>query len=116
MSRIALVFDHPPCDGVEITLTVPLPDPIQEGADALAARYLPACPLCKEPARYVGFHLDAEEDLDRSTRDHAPLFSLDMTRVLGCSCGWRTPPGTEDSDAASAAHVASARVVEGGDR
>lgn len=60
--RIALVFDHPPCEGVEVTVVVPLPDPIQEGADAMAARCAPACPICKEPARYVGFHLDTESE------------------------------------------------------
>jgi len=60
--RIALVFDHPSCEGVEVTLTVPLPDLIQEGADAMAARFAPACPICKALARYVGFHFDTESE------------------------------------------------------
>jgi len=62
------------------------------------------CPMC---AMQV-------EDLCRSftnapgTRaaEHAPRITLDRTRIVGCICGWRTPPGTTDSDDAFAVHVA----------
>ena len=63
MKRIAFLFDHPPCPGVTVEITVPLPDPLpQLGAQAMATPYLPACPLCKERTRYAGFHFD---DTDR---------------------------------------------------
>jgi len=55
--RIVLGFTHATCD-VDVDVTVPLPDPIQEGADAMATRCRPACPICKEPMQYVGFNLD----------------------------------------------------------
>lgn len=39
------------------------------------------------------------------TRDHAPLIARDRTRVVGCTCGWRTAPGTTDSDDAYVIHA-----------
>ncbi len=47
-------------------------------------------------------------------REHAPRISLDLTRVLGCTCGWRTPCDVTDSDTAFTCHAAIARIVEGG--
>ena len=38
-------------------------------------------------------------------RGHAPRVSGDLTRVVGCSCGWRTPPGATDSDDAYVEHA-----------
>lgn len=38
--------------------------------------------------------------------DHSPLITRDMTRIIGCTCGWRTPSDTADSDYALAAHCA----------
>lgn len=53
-----------------------------------------------------------------SVPEHAPRIVRDIdgvdvgvwTRIVGCTCGWRTPPGTTDSDDAYAAHVAIARA------
>lgn len=44
---------------------------------------------------------------------HTPRISLDLTRIVGCSCGWRTPEGTTDSDDAIVMHIAIARIAEG---
>ena len=46
--------------------------------------------------------------------DHAPLIANDMTRILGCTCGWRMPPGITDSDEASAMHTALAQLADAG--
>lgn len=42
-----------------------------------------------------------------TARDHAPRITQDRTRmrIVGCACGWRTPPGVTDSDAAFAQHA-----------
>ena len=42
-------------------------------------------------------------------RDHAPRITLDRTQLVGCACGWLTPPGTADSDDAYAVHAAGLR-------
>lgn len=42
---------------------------------------------------------------------HATRVTSDHTRVVGCTCGWRTLPGTVDSDDAYAVHLALHRVV-----
>jgi hypothetical protein len=67
------------------------------------------CPMCEIQI----------EDICRSltpTRsgDHAPRITQDRTRIVGCTCGWRTPSGTTDSDDAFAAHCAIERLVEEG--
>lgn len=41
------------------------------------------------------------------TPDHAPLITPGWVRIVGCLCGWRTPPNAADSDDAFALHVAS---------
>ena len=41
---------------------------------------------------------------DAASCEHAPQIALDRTRIVGCTCGWRTPFGTTDSDAAFAMH------------
>ena len=49
---------------------------------------------------------------------HAPQMTQDLvglglwTRIVGCTCGWRTPLGTTDSDNAFASHVAIAKAGE----
>lgn len=53
--RITLVFEHPACGEVGTDVHLPLPNPITESAEAMAARVCPACPLCKQPMSYVGF-------------------------------------------------------------
>ena len=35
----------------------------------------------------------------------------DVTRIVGCACGWRMPPGIADSDDVFAAHYAITRTV-----
>lgn len=41
----------------------------------------------------------------QTARDHTPRITQDRTRIVGCACGWRTPPGVTDSDAAFAQHT-----------
>jgi hypothetical protein len=43
--------------------------------------------------------------------DHSPRLALDRTRIVGCTCGWRVPPGTANSDDAYAVHAAHATVT-----
>ena len=38
-------------------------------------------------------------------RGHSPQVSADLTRIVGCSCGWRALPGTTDSDDAYVEHA-----------
>ena len=38
-------------------------------------------------------------------RDHAPLIAQDRARVVGCTCGWRTPAGAADSEDAYVEHA-----------
>ena len=40
-----------------------------------------------------------------TTGDHAPRITQDRTRIVGCACGWRTPPGVTDSEAAFIQHA-----------
>jgi hypothetical protein len=57
------------------------------------------------------------EDLCRSLpREHSPLIARDWPRIVGCTCGWRTPSNATDSDTTFTEHAAFARVVEGGAR
>lgn len=53
--RIRLMFDHPTptCDDVVVDIHLPLPDPIEDDAEAIAERVRPACPICKQPAHAV---------------------------------------------------------------
>jgi hypothetical protein len=51
--------------------------------------------------RYVGFSFAESEALPCQ-----PLIAVDMTRIVGCACGWQPPTGTTDSDDAFAVHVA----------
>ena len=44
-------------------------------------------------------------------QEHQPRMAFDPPRIVGCSCGWRTPAGTPDSDDAVAVHVALAMVT-----
>lgn len=55
--------------------------------------------------------LDDEEDAMRR-RGHAPILDLDRTFISGCTCGWKTPPGSTDSDDTFALHYACVRALE----
>ena len=44
------------------------------------------------------------------TTGHAPQIAQDRSMITGCRCGWRTPPGTTDSDDAFATHVANGDI------
>lgn len=46
-----------------------------------------------------------------TTLNHAPRIKRDqnLTRVVGCACGWRTPPGVTDSEAAFLQHATAMR-------
>ena len=39
--------------------------------------------------------------------NHAPRIKRDQdrTQIVGCACGWRTPPGVTDSEAAFIQHA-----------
>jgi hypothetical protein len=66
--RLMLMFDHPTCD-VAVEIYVPLPEPIQEGTEAMADRYRPACPICKQPAQYLGWNFEPVDDADDDADD-----------------------------------------------
>ena len=50
-----------------------------------------------------------QELTSTTTLDHAPRITQDRTRIVGCACGWRTPPGVTDSEAAFVQHAAVMR-------
>jgi len=77
--RIQLMFEHPTCN-VVVDVHIPLPEPIEEGHDAMAVRVRPACPLCKQPMRYVGWSFstiddDADDDDASNTERTEPTES-----------------------------------------
>ena len=55
--RIILSFDHMPCGDITVDIYLPYveSDVGEGGVEELAKRHRPACPICKQPARYVGF-------------------------------------------------------------
>ena len=64
-TRISLMFDHPGCpDDIVVDIHLPLPDPIEEGAEAMAERVRPLCPICKQSMRYAGFSFSDEDEDD----------------------------------------------------
>ena len=109
--RIVLAFDHPPCEGVNVDVTVPLPDPIQESAEAMAERYRHTCPLCKEPARYVGFHFDVhwrfKEEATAADRHLCdfPRAALDATHSIVLRPVIRQKPGGRLRECARCAKI-----------
>lgn len=103
--RIMLLFEHPTCD-VSIDVYLPVPDPIEVGAEVMADHCRPACPICKMALQYVGFCL---EDAAEKTpaRAHVPRIAwTPVPRIVSCACGWLPPPGTPDSDTAFSWHCA----------
>lgn len=46
------------------------------------------------------------------SKDHAPLINHGITRIIGCTCGWRTPSCVTDSDDAFSMHAALTRAAE----
>lgn len=48
------------------------------------------------------------EDLCRPkpSTSHAPRMAFDPPRIISCTCGWRTPPGEQNSDDAYVLHLA----------
>ena len=44
-------------------------------------------------------------------RSHSPLIDKNITRIVGCVCGWRTPPGASDSDDEFTVHHAIATTA-----
>jgi hypothetical protein len=56
--------------------------------------------------------IHAAEPVRRGS-DHAPILTKDLARIIGCVCGWKTPPDATDSDTTYTWHVALARVTEG---
>jgi hypothetical protein len=68
-TRITLVFDHPPCNGVRVDIRLPLPNFLTVGAEEMANRVCPPCPVCKQPMQYTGFHLGDNDD-DEPSLNH----------------------------------------------
>ncbi len=123
-----LMFEHPACDNVVVDIHLSLPEPaspIDATAATLAARVRPACPICKEPMLYRAWGFSATHQQDevapvyasmlQPKSDHQPLFTRNkgVAEIIGCTCGWRLPPGTTDSDTALSTHIARARVTAG---
>lgn len=50
------------------------------------------------------------EDAPLNPRGHAPLIT--QLRIIGCTCGWETPPGTADSETALAKHYALEKLAD----
>lgn len=40
---------------------------------------------------------------------HVAILDLENARIVGCRCGWRTPPGIPDSEETFVEHVAKER-------
>ena len=51
------------------------------------------CPMCEMQIETM-----CRTRPSSTPRGHAPLMALDRPRIVGCTCGWRTPPGTPDSE------------------
>lgn len=136
--RIMLMFEHPACNNVVVDIHLSLPEqrasPIDATAATLAARVRPACPICKDPMHYRawGFSDTNQQDEVESEHtamlqspqsplhqkaDHRPLLTRDRgvlwMRIVGCTCGWRPPPGHTDSEEAFSTHAASTCAAEG---
>ncbi len=56
----------------------------------------------------MGF--DAREPRPR-VAGHAPIATVDMSWIAGCTCGWKVPSGTTDSEDEFARHVALERTI-----
>ena len=60
----------------------------------LASGSRSGCPMCEMQIESL-----CRSAAGPATRDHAPWITLDCTRIVGCTCGWRTPPGADSDDA-----------------
>jgi hypothetical protein len=56
-------------------------------------------------------HPESNSSRRKVLEEHQPRMAFDPPRIVGCSCGWRIPAGTTDSDDALAIHVALAMVT-----
>lgn len=78
--RIKLSFEHSTLCGVgTVDIYVPLPEPIVESIERIAARVCPTCPICKQPMQYVGFlfeNADDREELNRPFPGQQPQESV----------------------------------------
>jgi len=54
--------------------------------------------------------------MNRVVRAHAPRINRALTQIIGCTCGWRTPPGTANSDDTYSMHLAIVRAAESAQR
>lgn len=63
------------------------------------------CCICPN-GRAIKHQLGGELPPEAKPQEHTPRITLDATMIVGCACGWRTPPGTTDSDDAFASHCA----------
>ena len=58
------------------------------------------CPMCEMQIEAM-----CRRRPSSTPHGHAPRIALDRTRIVGCTCGWLTPPGTADSDDAYIEHA-----------
>ncbi len=102
--RIMLMFEHPTCD-VVVDVHIPLPEPIEEGAHAMAARVQPGCPICKELMRYVGFSFDEEMALHDTLEKLKEALQEALGGWSGAIGGFPWSPDSEKRDRARIAEL-----------
>jgi len=71
------------------------------------------CPMCdmqiEDLCRSLASKRPAPPPRGQTPREHRPLINPERAQIVGCACGWRTPPGTTDSDDAYVEHATVAR-------
>jgi hypothetical protein len=67
------------------------------------------CPMCAMQIEDLCRSFAEAPPSGPPPREHRPLISADRSRIVGCACGWRTPPGTADSEDAYVEHATVAR-------
>lgn len=61
--------------------------------------------------RFTKQPADDKAPKPETTAKHLPLTDSKVLRIIGCTCGWRTPQGVTDSDTAHVEHVALANLA-----
>ena len=67
------------------------------------------CPMCEmqieDLCRSFSSAPPKKPPIRPNVSEHNPRITIDHTRIIGCSCGWRAPTGTPDSEEAYVEHV-----------
>ncbi len=80
------------------------------------------CPMCEtqidDICRSMTRSPSSPRDEGPEPQDHRPVIARDTPegpwmRIVGCTCGWRTPPGTPDSEETFVVHIAINRAGGG---